>query len=74
MPRALMAVASRTTVLVEYDEPALGDRDVRIATEFADPKHGTESHAYLDDQRRPARRFHPEYRCRTRSAQCTTPA
>ena len=62
MPRALMAVAPRTTELVEYDEPPLGDRDVRIKSEFAAPKHGTESHAYLDDQRRLARRFHPEYR------------
>ena len=62
MPRALMAVAPRTTELVEYDEPPLGDRDVRIRSEFAAPKHGTESHAYLDDQRRLARRFHPEYR------------
>ena len=62
MPRALMAVAPRTTELVEYDDPPLGDRDVRIRSEFAAPKHGTESHAYLDDQRRLARRFHPEYR------------
>ena len=62
MPRALMAVAPRTTELVDYDEPPLGDRDVRIKSEFAAPKHGTESHAYLDDQRRLARRFHPEYR------------
>ena len=62
MPRALMAVAPRVTELVEYDEPPLGDHDVRIQSEFAAPKHGTESHAYLDDQRRLARRFHPEYR------------
>ena len=62
MPRALMAVAPRTTELVEYEKPPLGDRDVRIRSEFAAPKHGTESHAYLDDQRRLARRFHPEYR------------
>ena len=41
-----MAVAPRTTELVEYDEPTLGDRDVRIRSEFAAPKHGTESHAY----------------------------
>ena len=57
-----MAVAPRTTALVEYDEPPLGDRDVRIRSELATPKHGTELHAYLHDQRRLARRFHPEYR------------
>ncbi len=62
MPRALVAVAPRTTELVEYEEPPLGDRDVRIRSEFVAPKHGTESHAYLDVQRRLARRFHPEYR------------
>ena len=62
MPRALTAVAPRTTEMVEYDEPPLGDCDVRIRSEFAAPKHGTESHAYLDDQRRLARRFHPEDR------------
>lgn len=45
MPRALMAVAPRTTELVEYEEPLLGDRDVRIRCEFAAPKHGTDSHA-----------------------------
>ena len=50
MPRALVAVAPRTTELVEYDEPPLGDRDVRIRREFAAPKHGTESHAYLDEE------------------------
>ena len=49
MPRALMAVAPRTTKLVEYDEPALGYRDIRTKSEFAAPEHGTESHAYLDD-------------------------
>ena len=44
MPRALMAAAPRTTELVEYDQPPLGDRD-----KFAAPKHGTQSHADLDD-------------------------
>ena len=45
MPDALRAVAPRTTKPVEY-EPPLGDRD---KSKFAAPKHGTQSHAYLDD-------------------------
>ena len=40
-----MAVALRTTGLVEYDKPPLGDRD---KSKFA-AKHGTQSHADLDD-------------------------
>ena len=52
-----MAVAPRTTELVEYDEPPLGDRDVRIKSEFAAPKqvtvsnyHGPGSALHLDEE------------------------
>ncbi len=46
MPRELIAVAPRTPVLREYDEPPLGPTQIRIRTEFAAPKHGTELVAY----------------------------
>ena len=49
MPRELVAVAPRTPVLREYEEPVLGERQIRIRTEFASPKHGTELVAYRDD-------------------------
>jgi threonine dehydrogenase-like Zn-dependent dehydrogenase len=49
MPRELVATAPRTPVLLDYDEPPLGERQVRIRTEFASPKHGTELVGYRDD-------------------------
>src|SRR5689334_5621916 len=49
MPRELIAVAPRTPELREYPEPPLGPRQIRIRTEFASPKHGTELVAYRDD-------------------------
>lgn len=49
MPRELVAIAPRTPVIREYDEPPLGSTDIRIRTELASPKHGTELIAYRDD-------------------------
>ena len=49
MPRELVATAPRTPVLREYEEPPLGPRQIRIKTEFASPKHGTELVAYRND-------------------------
>jgi threonine dehydrogenase-like Zn-dependent dehydrogenase len=49
MPRELVATAPRTPVLREYDEPALGPTDIRIRTELASPKHGTELVGYRND-------------------------
>ena len=49
MPRELIAIAPRTPVLREYDEPPLGPRQIRIRTELASPKHGTELVAYRND-------------------------
>jgi threonine dehydrogenase-like Zn-dependent dehydrogenase len=49
MPRELIAVAPRTPELREYQESPLGPRQIRIRTEFASPKHGTELVAYRDD-------------------------
>jgi threonine dehydrogenase-like Zn-dependent dehydrogenase len=49
MPRELVAVAPRTPILREYEEPPLGPRQIQINTEFASPKHGTELVAYRDD-------------------------
>ncbi len=49
MPRELIAVALRTPALREYEEPGLGARQIRIRTEFASPKHGTELVGYRDE-------------------------
>ncbi len=49
MPRELVAVAPRTPVIREYAEHPLGPRQIRIQTEFASPKHGTELVAYRND-------------------------
>jgi threonine dehydrogenase-like Zn-dependent dehydrogenase len=49
VPLELVATAPRTPVLRPYDEPPLGPRDIRIRTEFASPKHGTELVGYRND-------------------------
>ncbi|MBA2278205.1 MAG: zinc-binding alcohol dehydrogenase [Chloroflexia bacterium] len=49
MPRELIAIAPRTPAFREYDEPPLGARDIRIRTELASPKHGTELVTYRGD-------------------------
>ncbi len=49
MPRELVAIAPRTPVLREDDEPPLRTRQIRIRTEFASPKHGTELVSHRDD-------------------------
>jgi threonine dehydrogenase-like Zn-dependent dehydrogenase len=49
MPRELVAIAPRTPVIRDYEEPALGPTEVRIRTELASPKHGTELVGYRND-------------------------
>jgi threonine dehydrogenase-like Zn-dependent dehydrogenase len=49
MPRELIAIAPRTPMLSEYEEPELGPRQIRIRTELASPKHGTELVGYRND-------------------------
>jgi threonine dehydrogenase-like Zn-dependent dehydrogenase len=49
MPRELIATAPRTPILREYEDPPLGPNQIRIRTEFASPKHGTELVAYRGD-------------------------
>jgi threonine dehydrogenase-like Zn-dependent dehydrogenase len=49
VPRALIAVEPRTPILREYDDPLLTAGQVRIHTEFASPKHGTELVGYRND-------------------------
>ncbi len=49
MPRELVAIAPRQPVIREYDDPPLGPRQIRIKTEFASPKHGTELVTYRND-------------------------
>lgn len=49
MPRELIATAPRTPVLREYEESELALTQIRIRTEFASPKHGTELVGYRDE-------------------------
>lgn len=49
MPRELIASAPRTPELREYDEAPLQPTQVRIKTELASPKHGTELVGYRND-------------------------
>jgi threonine dehydrogenase-like Zn-dependent dehydrogenase len=49
MPRELVASAPRTPELREYEERPLGPREIRIRTELASPKHGTELVGYRND-------------------------
>lgn len=49
MPRELIATAPRTPVLREYVEAPLAARQIRIRTELASPKHGTELVGYRND-------------------------
>lgn len=49
MPRELIATAPRQAILREYDDLPLGPTEVRIRTEFASPKHGTELVGYRDE-------------------------
>lgn len=49
MPRELIAIEPRTPVLLEYDEPPLGPSQIRVQTELASPKHGTELVGYRND-------------------------
>ena len=46
MPRQLLCIAREKLEWREYDEPALGDEDVRIRSEFSAAKHGTEMGYY----------------------------
>ena len=47
--RELIATAPRTPGIREYKEEALGPKQIRIKTEFASPKHGTELVGYRND-------------------------
>src|SRR5918998_6882599 len=62
MPRELIALEPRKPVLREYEEPELRLRQIRIRTEFASPKHGTEMVGYRDE---PSARmaYDPEWGC-----------
>ena len=49
MPRALRAIRPRTPFIEPYDERPLGSTDIRIRTDFASPKHGTELVGYRNE-------------------------
>lgn len=49
MPLELIASGPRTPTLREYEEPAVGAGQVRVRTEFASPKHGTELVGYRNE-------------------------
>ena len=46
MPRELVAIAPHQPVLREYEDPPLTGDQIRLRTEFAAPKHGTELALY----------------------------
>ena len=62
MPHELIALEPRKPVLREYEEPELRRHEIRIRTEFASPKHGTEMVGYRNEPsaRRP---YDPEWGC-----------
>jgi len=62
MPRALIATGPGQTALEEYEDRPLGEREVRIRTEFASPKHGTESHNFKSESLEKRTTFDAEYR------------
>jgi len=62
MPRELIATGPGQTTLREYEEQPLGDTQIRIRSEFAAPKHGTESHGFSGDASLSQNYFDPEYR------------
>ena len=49
MPRELIALEPRNPVLREYEEPEIRLREIRIRSEFASPKHGTEMVGYRNE-------------------------
>lgn len=49
MPRELVAVAPRAPEIRTYEDEPLGPVQIRIRTEIASPKHGTELVAYRND-------------------------
>ncbi len=49
MPRELIAIRPRTPVIREYAEAPLEATEIRIRTELASPKHGTELVGYRND-------------------------
>ncbi|HID06281.1 MAG TPA: zinc-binding alcohol dehydrogenase, partial [Armatimonadetes bacterium] len=61
MPRELVAIAPRTPVLREYEEPPLQPNQVRIRSEFSAPKHGTELGMYRGTSPFSVRRWDAEY-------------
>ena len=62
MPKELIATGPGQTPLREYEEPPLGDAQIRIRSEFAAPKHGTESHGFSGDASLSENYFDSEYR------------
>ncbi len=61
MPRELVAIAPRTPILREYEEPSLKPHQVRIKSEFSAPKHGTELGLYRGTSPFSVRRWDPQY-------------
>ncbi|MDQ3603602.1 MAG: alcohol dehydrogenase, partial [Actinomycetota bacterium] len=62
MPHELIALEPRKPVLREYEEPELRLRQIRIRTEFASPKHGTEMVGYRNEPSA-SRPYDPEWGC-----------
>jgi threonine dehydrogenase-like Zn-dependent dehydrogenase len=67
MPKELVATSPGRFEFREYDDPALGPADVRVETEFAAAKHGTEA-ARLKGDEAGRGRWNSELRLFDRSA------
>jgi threonine dehydrogenase-like Zn-dependent dehydrogenase len=65
MLRELVAVAPRTPVLREYEEPLLRPGEVRLRSLFSAPKHGTELRAYRANTKDHTAPFDQERRIHT---------
>jgi len=61
MPLELVAVAPRTPVLREYQERELGPKEVRVRSQFAAFKHGTELLEYRGESPFADSRYDPEW-------------
>jgi len=59
MPREAVLLSPDEAELREYDEPELGEGQVRVKTEFGSPKHGTEL-AFFKGYTRHRGRYDPE--------------
>ncbi len=62
MPKELVAPASRTLALVDFEPPPVTAGQVRVVSELGAPKHGTELMGYRNQAATSGQRYDPEMR------------